>query len=297
MAENKNTNKWLLGCGIGCGVLLLLLIAAGGVGYFFVKDVVKGFQSADKSQTRMEERFGRIEDFTPDPDGILRPERVSVFLSVRDSIAWPRTELERSLEKLASNIGDIDRGEKSLWGIVGVVKKGFGFIPQIAEYTRMRNEALLDRGMGLGEYDYLYVLLYYSYLGKNPEDGPEFALVGENDGVHVDSGDDEEEEEEESAEDLLERRRITIVARIRRIIRPMMDRQLAAAEEGSGISLSWKRQLSQEVEAMRKDRERVPWQDGLPQALKMKLEPFRSRLESSYSAMVNPIELQPRNSP
>lgn len=299
MADNKNsnTNKWLIGCGIGCGAVILLLIVAIGIGAFFVKDIVKGFQSADKSQKRMEERFGQIGDFTPDPDGGLNPGRVSRFLSVRDSISWCRMELERSLEKITDKIGDMDRGDKSLWGVFSVVKKGFGFIPRIAQYYEIRNEALLDQGMSLGEYDYLYVLLYYSYLGKNPEDGPEFALVGERDGVHFNSGDWNGEEDEESEEDLLEQRRATIVKRIRRIIRPMMERQLASLQENYGASPAWKRQLSQEIDALKQDQERIPWQDGLPLAFWTGLDPFRSRLESSYSFMVNPIELQPRNTP
>jgi len=52
------------------------------------------------------------------------------------------------------------------------LKAGFGFTGSLAEYLRERGTALLDQEMGLGEYLYLYSVVYYSWLGKDPGAGP-----------------------------------------------------------------------------------------------------------------------------
>ena len=44
-----------------------------------------------------------------------------------------------------------------------------------ARYARLdeRAEALLEHGMGLGEYYYIHTLVYHWWLGHDPIDGPE----------------------------------------------------------------------------------------------------------------------------
>ena len=44
-------------------------------------------------------------------------------------------------------------------------------------------------------------------------------------------------------------------------------------------------------EAMLADSHRLPWQDGLPGVLSASYEPFRDRLEASYSRLTNLFEL------
>ena len=65
-------------------------------------------------------------------------------------------------------------------------------------------EALLEVGMGPGEYMYVYSVAYYSWLGKSPADGPSFTLVGDdgdNQGRQV--GQDEFDVREERREMVL----------------------------------------------------------------------------------------------
>ena len=45
-------------------------------------------------------------------------------------------------------------------------------------YIQLRNKALLDAEMGLGEYFYIYTLAYHSWLGNSPGDGPEIEENG-----------------------------------------------------------------------------------------------------------------------
>ena len=47
MNETKSSNttkKWLVGCGIGCAVIVLILIVLGIGGYVFFKNLVGDFQ-------------------------------------------------------------------------------------------------------------------------------------------------------------------------------------------------------------------------------------------------------------
>jgi hypothetical protein len=64
----------------------------------------------------------------------------------------------------------------------------------------------------------------------------------------------------------------------------------------TGIDVSpirdpWRETLAAEIEAMEADRIRLPWQDGLPDVLEASLKPFRGRIETSYSKVLNALEM------
>jgi len=61
---------------------------------------------------------------------------------------------------------------------------------------------------------------------------------------------------------------------------------------GANFSSSKKQILESEVAAMDANHDRLPWQDGLPEAVESSLKPFRAQLDSSYSAILNPLELE-----
>ena len=70
----------------------------------------------------------------------------------------------------------------------------------------------------------------------------------------------------------------------------MLEDQRAAYEASGGTDLNCHEALDREIAAMNADRDRLPWQDGVPPQLEASLEPYRERLESSYSIMCNPLE-------
>ena len=156
---------------------------------------------------------------------------------------------------------------------------------QIAEFMKGRNQALLDAGMGMGEYYYIYVIGYFSWLGKHPGDGPDFQID--------ESGSDEIRVGELDREEVREERRDLFIRRIHRMLLPMLHNQLDKLASGgvSEAQSGWRASLEAEIQAMEKDRFRLPWQEGLPARTEASLEPFRSRLEQSYNAMTNPLEL------
>ena len=166
-----------------------------------------------------------------------------------------------------------------------MVKLGFGLIPQIAEFMKSRNQALLDTEMGMGEYYYVYVIAYYSWLGKLPEDGPEFQITGLDD--------EESRWGELDQEELLEERRDSMLRRLHRMLLPMLLNQLEKlmSTDISESQEEWKQILEAEIKAMEEDRFRLPWQDDLPDVIEASLNPFRSQIEQGYNKMTNPLEI------
>ncbi len=284
--KSSTTSKWLIGCGIGCGVVILLAVILGLGGYFFVKNIVDGFEETEAIADTLKERYGEIKDFTPDPGGAISAERLEAFLFVRKSMEQVKQELENSLHILSEEESESELKEEPSPGVLTKIKTGFGIIPMIAEFYTKRNQGLLDAEMGLGEYYYIYVVSYYSWLGKSPGDGLEYNLRDEDE---QDRGVYWRRRESEDLEDRLD----SELKRINRQTLPMLQNQFAKL---TGIDVSpimdpWRKALAAEIEAMEADRFRLPWQDGLPDVLEASLRPFRGRLETSYSKILNTLEL------
>lgn len=279
--SSTSTKKWLLGCGIGCGVVIVILVALGVGGFFFVKNIVEGFKDTEAIMSTLTEKYGRIKDYCPDPEGAIRAGRMEAFLEARDIVAPIREEIGGSL----SILSEARRGEeievKTPKNVFKMLKLGFGIIPQIADFFKIRNLALLDIGMGMGEYYYIYIISYYSWLGNPVEDGPDFQLIYQ------------EEEDYLDEEEMLEARSDRMLRRLHRMILPMLHNQYNKLIEGGSVRIldKWQEALATEIEEMDSDQYRLPWQDGLPDVIKASLQPFKERLEASYSSMTNPLEV------
>jgi hypothetical protein len=283
--SSSTTKKWLVGCGIGCGALLLIAIVLGITGFMFFKNIVDEFKETEKTTKILTERFGEITDYCPDPDGSIPASRLEAFLAVRKAFAEPRKELEASMLALQERSSRTEVEVKRPQNILQMVKLGFGLVPRIAEFMKARNQALLEGEMGMGEYYYIYVIAYFSLLGRPVEDGPDFQIN--------EQGEEEFRLGELDREEVREERRDLLVRRINRMILPMLHNQLDKLVSGeiSEGQMEWKKNLEAEIQALEDDRYRLPWQDGLPAKIQASLEPFRPRLEQSYNAMTNPIEL------
>lgn len=288
MNETKSSNttkKWLVGCGIGCAVIILILIVLGVGGYVFFKNLIGEFKVQEELMATLTERYGQIRDFCPEPDGSIGPSRIEAFLSVREAFAPFQEKLEISMRELQDRAGQNEVEIKKPKNVFEMVRLGFGLIPQIAEFLKFRNQALLDAEMGMGEYYYIYTISYFSWLGKLPEDGPDFEVMGPEDS--------ESRWGEMDKEETLEERRDIMLRRLHRTLLPMLQnqREKLAVTEPSETRSEWRNILEAEIQAMEEDRFRLPWEDGLPDVIKASLEPYRNRLEQSYNAMTNPFEL------
>ncbi len=282
-SSSSSTKKWLIGCGIGCGAIALIVIILVMGGFFFIRNVVHDFRSSEELMDTLVEEFGTIQEYCPSPNGAIEPERLEVFLAVREAMAPVREELERSLRFLQDSDAQ-GPGEEERRSVFKKITTGFGLISQIADFHKARTQALLDAGMGMGEYYYLYTVSYYSWLGKPILDGHDFQIRGDDEGYRF--SDWESEESDEVRQDMTLRW-------LHRIILPMLHNQYEKLIEGgvAGAQRSWQIALEAEMEAMESNRYRLVWQDGLPEVIGKSLEPFKQRLEASYSPLTNGMEI------
>lgn len=278
----NNASKWLLGCGIGCVVLIAILVLVGLGSFFLVKDTIEDFEEMGATVAQVRDAHGEPEAYAPEPGGTPTSERIEAFLEVRASTLAVREDLTKALETALSSIDTMEDEGGSFFGILRIIGVGAGALPKVAAFHRVRAQALLEEEMGLGEYSFYYVLIYYSWLGKSPSDGPPFTLVGrgqDNDGS-------------ESEEVVRERRRQQIQRNMRRLFISFLENGLEEcerlAEQGSEV---WCDTLLSELEALQSDSDRMPFQEGPPPGFEKVLADYREDLAASYSELLNPLEL------
>jgi len=271
--------KWLTGCGIGCGVLLLAGIGACVVGALVMKHTFRGIEKAAESQEALVGELGGVDDYVPPGDGAPAADRLEMFVQVREVTADARREVEAAAARLPPP------GLSEEEAVIGRIRVGLDLlgdlIDSIGTYVEARNHALLERGMGLGEYVYLYTLTYNSWLGHSPGEAPE-TREGP-DGVRVGVFDDNHALFSEEA----------VRRRYRRYVLGMVHEQMASVrpESGAAEAEPWRARLEREIQRLEVDPGRVLWQDGLPEAIEAALEPFQQRLEATWSASTNRVEL------
>ncbi len=272
---SNTTTKVLAGCGVGCLLVTVVLVGVGWMGYRWARLAAEAVETAGRTENELEEMYGRARDFQPPTDEWAPADRLDAFLAVRQSLAPQRMALSEAIGELAVT----DREGGVVDGL-RAARAGVRLAPRTLEFASARNRALLDEAMGLGEYTWFYWLTYYAWLGHSADDSLLHDIMAERadsqGGVemHFDAG--------------LEPDRISW--RLRRDIRAML--RTLETEIASDPEQTWLRELvSAELEALEVDQARVPWQDGLPDALASGLEPYRERLEESYSPATNPFEL------
>ncbi len=270
-----STQKWLIGCGSGCAVVIVLLVFLVGGAIVFVRDKVRPLQEASDSRREIVAAYGAVHTFVPPPDGAIGPERMEIFLSVRDSLREAQDRLDTTLSNV--DFGRMTQRKQSFSDVLRILNDVGNLIVPVGEYMGRRNRALLEKHMGLGEYAYIYTVAYHSWLGHPPEEGPRvFAELSErNRGRH--SGDTGNFTPE------------AVRWQYRRLIVRLLENQLDGMKEPAQKSL--RETVQQEIAHIEKSLDRVAWQDNLPPAMEACLKPYRSRLESSYRTSTNCFEL------
>lgn len=311
--------KWLIGCAVGCGgVMLLLVVGLLAVG-FVVKQSVEDFQAAQQSREQLEEKVGKGTDFTPEPDGSIPSERMEVFLAVREATQDERTALVEAWREIPLDVRRARELEQQpMWDqlkqVFSITRSGFGLANDIGAFAEARNQELLDRGMGIGEYAYIYVIAYHSWLGHPVTDGP--GQRTEPDGGSADAGGADAREgdgstggggpQEEIAPGVGPEFQHDVgtavgqgMARelyggeVRKLLIEVLKNQQRIWSQATDDpeAQRWVERLQAEIDAMKAQTLRVPWQDGLPEPIEASLEPYRERLEATYAPAANPFEL------
>jgi len=245
------------------------------MGYRWVRDTTEAVEEAGRVERELEDRYGSVLAFVPPAVPGVPNDRMEVFLAVRESMSEERDELERAVNGLAS----VGEGGGVASGL-RAAKAGVSLAPLTFGLTNARNRALLEQGMGMGEYTWIYWMTYFAWLGHSAEESKLHEIMEERDSehgsvrIHMDGG--------------MEPERVTW--RLRRDIRAMLknlERELAADPEKADMLEA----VTAELAELDADPGRVPWQDGLPEAFAAGLDPYRERLETTYSGATNPFEL------
>lgn len=274
--------KWFVGCGIGCGVILLITLGVGTLGVLGVKKAVNRGENIEASFDTLRERYGRPGEFTPQPDGALAADRMEVFLDIRDGMTADRQAMGDLLRTL-----DDDNGPK-----LAKVKAGFKLIPGLMDFISHRTDAMLEGGMGLGEYLYIYSLSYPVLLQKSLTDGPSFTLADSD----SDNGDDNHgfhwsvDADADGPRDVSADRERKIRTYLHRIQLKMAENQLAALEAAGLMGEQSFADLQAEIGRMQSENLRLLWETDMPETIRRSLEPYRDRLETQYDPMVNLLE-------
>jgi len=271
---SNTTTKVLAGCAVGC---LLVTVALGGLawmGYRWAKTAAEVVEAAERAEDRLEAEYGLVREFTPPVDGRVAADRVEGFLAVRELMAPQRTALSEAVEALAPA-----DGEGGAVGGLRAARAGISMAPRILEFAKARNETLLEVGMGPGEYAWIYWLTYHAWLGHPVGESLLNDIMerrSESDGSvqMYFQGMDTENVEWQLRRDIL--------AMLRNL-----EQELAADPERTEL----RDLVAAELAAIDADSHRMPWEDGLPEAFAVGLDPYRDRLEESYSPATNPFEL------
>lgn len=270
--------KWAIGCGSGCLLVLLVFGGIGTCGYLGVKQVVDRADDLEASLDELRDRFGPAESYVPAADGAITAAQLNTFLSARE-------DLVLRAAPLADILSTLDGKGPSL----AKIKAGVKLIPSLLEYVGRRGAVLLEHDVHPGEYAYLYSLVYFVWLEHDPGDGPGFRISGnDNDNddenirwnINKSNGDEVRRDRAHSA-------RRDLNALLEKIL---TNQREALARSGESDS-AWAAALDAELAALDDDRNRIAWQDGLPEQMLGALAPYRDRLAAAYSAPLNGMEM------
>jgi TonB family protein len=270
----STTQKWLIGCGIGCATLIVLIVGLVTSGIFFIRGKFQPLQEASDSRRAVVAAYGAPESYVPPANGAIAPARMEAFLLVRDALKNPQDQLDSGLASF-----DFDRlkqKQPSFGSVLRVLNDLSNVIVPIGAYTNQRNRVLLEKRMGLGEYAYIYTIAYHSWLGHAPDEGPpvlaRLRLRDRNQSFGNDSNISPE----------------SVRRQYRRVILRLLGNQLDSIKnEEHG---KWRDMLRAEIDRIEREPERVAWQDNLPPLIEESLKPFRNQLVSTYHASANFFE-------
>lgn len=242
---------------LGCGAVILLAI---GLAVVLTVAVMRPFSDAADDHETLDARYGDRSEWSPSADGSVPQQRIEAFLDVRRAVHPLCDDFTAAEEQIASmqrfdEQQEVSRSEV-LREALATTRHALGLGPLTGELFAARNAALVDAGMGLGEYAWIYTLAYHDRLREVSD--PDMKLFG---GSQTDR-------------------------RVLADVRTMLERQLETSEDPA-----MRAALESEIEAMRSDPERVPWPDGLPDPIADSFARYRETLDALYCEASAPVEL------
>jgi hypothetical protein len=257
----KNRKTWRLTI-----IATVVFLLAAGV-YFVIIPV----QESKKLEQEINDRFGWLTDYTPPLDGHLTPGRVEAFIQVREAVQRNCRIFQGILEDIIA-VESVEADEKMTAGEkaskgMDSFKSMFSAAPAFLEFMDARNAALLEVGMGLGEYVYIYLASYGPQLSR--ETGSVYADMDE----------------------------AYLSQRARSEFAMILENQVAAltaaGQESSNPDLI--SDLRMQIANMEKASKAPPWPNGPGGTLGESLAPFREQIDALYCSGIVKTELLQKN--
>ena len=253
-----------LGClkqtAIGCVVLIVIAIAFPLV---MAVKMMSPFNRAVDARHAIEEQFGAQEAYVPPTSGAPSADRIEVFLEVRRTLSEPCADLSNAEQQVQKLEGFDDQDEVDRLEVLkqafSTTKSMMGVGPVLGRLYEIRNQSLLDAGMGLGEFTYIFTVAYRDQQLDPPKSDRLFGPTPTN-------------------------------RRVRKALLSMLESQLAVlrSEGGGDAEIA---ALAAEISAMQADEGRIPWQDEIPPAITEAFVPYRTELDELYCPAMAPLEL------
>ena len=245
---------------VGCGVLMVIAIA---IPFVLGVMMMGPFKRAVDDRRVIEEKFGPQEAYVPPASGVPSADRIEVFLGIRRTFSEQcadLTQAEKQMQKMETfdDQDEINRMEV-MKEAFSLTKSMMGVGPVLGHFYEIRNQNLLDAGMGLGEFTYIFAVAYSDRLLEEPEGDQLFGPAATN-------------------------------RRVRKALLSMLENQLTVLQSEGGEEADIKA-LEAEIAAMQADERRIPWQDGIPSAITEALAPYRAELDELYCPALAPLEL------
>lgn len=238
-----------------------ILLSVGGAFY-----MMKPFNRAIDTQKDLTAVYGDRKDYTPPAAG-LTADRLEKFMNVRRSLV-PMCESFSEIGEKFRQMDELDKsGEEpsrgEILGAVGdVMGAAFGFAGNIGRFTETRNRILLAEDMGLGEYIWIYTMVYNSWLGYAP---------------NTDFDDEDQRTGRYDSDD-------------QRLIRQLMGNHVAAltAAGRTEAAAVWQTEIGH---LERTDGSGVPWGvNEMPATFVESMLPYQAELDELYCAATSAFE-------
>jgi len=252
----------------GCFIFALTVSFVIASGFYFL---TTGVREAKHIEQSLIDRFGWADDYVPPLDGSIDPLRVEAFIRVREALQADCADYQAVLISIQA-LDKIDTGQENSSSEVATTDvQGFKSIlsagPKMIKFSKTRNQALLDEGMGLGEYLYIYLTAYGEQLAG------------------------------ESTSDFSNTTEAYVSERARREYAKILANQLLALQEGAiqpGFP-NLETELQAEIEALNDGSHTSPWPDGPVGKSRGSLAPYQQQLADLYCPGVVKIELLQKN--
>lgn len=284
-------SKILTGCGIGCGVVVIIAIVVGIIGYNFISDKVEHIEKFEKTVKKLENKYEDYDSYYPSGNLLLEENTMVTFLEIRDSLKLKSPYFIKSMQTISKAIKEKeDSGEddeESVSSVLGMISTGFSAIPEIEEFFIYRDHLLDKFNMPIGEYFYYFVMSYYVEQGVDLGDGPNFPVPGNSHGQDFSFDGRQQNDHEKFIREVKESRADDISIRTNKFMLKIFNNILENSDNNN------KTIIENEVDLLRKDKYRIPFDGKKPDFITQFFERYKPQLSENYIDLLNPLELNP----